>query len=99
MAEKTLEERAHAIVNLMSPEQLTTLVPLIESMLPPFERSLANAPWDDEPVSDEEKSAIAASYKDIDENRTFTHAEVLAEYGLTEADLSRMNESSFMEKA
>ena len=88
-------QHAHAIIDIMKAEQIAALVPLLEVMLDPFERSLANAPVDDEPVSEEERREIADSYKWLENHRPIPNSEVLADYGLTEADFERMGRTPF----
>ncbi len=83
-------QHAHAIIDVMKPEQIAALVPLLEVMLDPFERSLANAPTDDEPTSEEEERAAAESILWLETHEPISNREVLAEYGLTEEDFDRM---------
>ena len=56
-------------------------------------RSVANAPFDDEPVSDEEAQEIAAARVSFARGEGIPHAEVLAEFGLSVEDLERMGQT------
>ena len=55
------KEKAHELIDRMAPSQLSAVVGLLESMLDPVSRAIANAPIDDEPESDLERKAVAAS--------------------------------------
>ena len=54
-------EQAHAYLDKLPPEQLSAVRSLLESMLDPVSRALANAPLEDEDISDEEEQAAAES--------------------------------------
>jgi len=59
--ERNAEEdrrRAHELIEQLAPKQTTAVVVLLESILDPVSRALANAPIDDEPVSAEEEAAV-----------------------------------------
>lgn len=55
----------------------------------PVLRSLREAPLDDEPETDEERAAVAEGRDDVRAGRTSTLDEVLAEFGLTRAELAK----------
>ena len=95
----TPKEHVSALIGYLKPEHLAALIPLLETMVNPTERHLAAIPWDDEPVSDEEKRDVVASYADIAEGRMVSNAEVLAEYGLTEADFEQMGRTPLVDSA
>ncbi|MEO6805329.1 MAG: hypothetical protein ABI209_04195 [Edaphobacter sp.] len=79
------KQQAHELIDRMAPGQVFAVVSLLEIMLDPFARALANAPYDDEPVSEEEARDIAA-----DHGASIPHEEVLADFGLTAEDFDRM---------
>ena len=83
-------EHAHELLDRMAPSQLSAVVSLMEVMLDPVARALANAPYDDEPVTEEEAREIAASRAALAHGETTPHEEVLAEFGLTGEDFERM---------
>ena len=60
-------------------------------MLDPVDRAIANAPWEDEPISEEESRAVAASKQWLAEHpgEGIPHEEVLREFGLTSDNLDR----------
>ena len=79
------KQHAHELIDRMAPGQVSAVVGLLEIMLDPFARALANAPYDDEPVSDEEAREIAA-----ERGTAIPNEEVLAGFGLTAEDFERM---------
>jgi hypothetical protein len=55
------KEQAHELIDRMAPSQVSAIVDLMETMLDPVSRAIANAPIDDEPETGEERQAVAAS--------------------------------------
>ena len=55
------KQEAHELIERISTAQASAVVTLITSMLDPVDRAIANAPFEDEPISDEENRAVAAS--------------------------------------
>jgi hypothetical protein len=84
------KEHAHELIDRLPSTQLSAVVGLLEAMLDPVARSLANAPVDDEPVSEEEAREIAAARASLDRGEGIPHEKVLAEFGLTPEDFARM---------
>jgi hypothetical protein len=87
MADK---EHAYELIDRLPPTQLSAVVGLLEAMLDPLARSLANAPFEDEPISEEETRAVAASKAWLKNHEPIPHEDVLAEFGLTSEDFERM---------
>jgi len=84
------KEHAHELIDRMAPGQIAAVVGLLEIMLDPVASSLANAPVEDEPISEEENRAVAASKAWLKDHEAIPHEEVLAEFGLTSEDFERM---------
>ena len=84
------KERLYELIERLPPAQLSAIVGLLEAMLDPVSRSLANAPLDDEPVSEEEVREIAAARASLDRGEGIPHEQVLAEMGLTLDEFERM---------
>ncbi len=84
------KEQAHAMIDRIAPEQVAAVVGLLEVMLDPMARTLANAPFDDEAVSDEEAREAAESRAELARGEGISQEELLAEFGLTLADFERM---------
>jgi hypothetical protein len=78
-------DRQHArqLLDQLDPSQLDAVVRLLEVMTDPESASIRNAPIDDEPVSEEEERAVAASKEWFQKNQGIPFEEVVAECGLT----------------
>ena len=68
-------------------------IKLITSMLDPVDRAIANAPLEDEEISEEENRAVAASKAWLKDHEPIPNEEVLAEFGLTAEDFERMGQT------
>ena len=85
---KEKNQHAHELVDRLDAAQLPTAVRFMEFMLlDPVARALATAPVDDEPLTDEERAAIARSQAWFNENKGIPFEDVLADFGLTLDDL------------
>jgi hypothetical protein len=84
------KQQAHELIDSMAPGQVSAVVGLLKIMLDPLARTLASAPFDDEPVSAEEASEIAAARASLARGEGVSNDEVLAEFGLTAEDFDRM---------
>jgi hypothetical protein len=83
-------QQAHAYLDHLPPEQLSVVRALLETMLDPVSRAIANAPVEDEEISAEEQRAVAEAHEWLKHNKPIPHEEVLAEFGLTMDDFERM---------
>jgi len=54
------KQQAHELINRLSTGQASAAVIFINAMLDPVDRAIANAPFEDEEISDEENRAVAA---------------------------------------
>jgi hypothetical protein len=84
------KQQAHELIDQMSTGQVSAVVGLFKVMLDPVALALANAPWDDEPVSEDEAREIAESRASLARGEGIPHEEVLAEFGLSPEDFERM---------
>jgi len=84
------KEHAHQLIDRLPSSQLTAVVGLLEAMLDPVAHAIAQAPLDDEPVTEEERQALARSEAWFEERggKGIPMEEVLADFGLTMADLA-----------
>ena len=94
MAPANEKQQAHDLIERLAPTQISAVVHLLEVMTDPVARSLANAPVDDEPVSEEEAREIAAARASLDRGEGIPHDKVLAEFGLTYEDFTRMDHTT-----
>jgi hypothetical protein len=94
MSTTQTKEHAHELIERLAPSQISAVVHLLEVMTDPVVRSLATAPEDDEPVTEEEAREIAAARASLDRGEGIPHEKVLAEFGLTAEDFARMGRTS-----
>lgn len=87
------KQEAHELIDRLSTGQVIAAVGLFKAMLDPVSIALANAPFDDEPVSDEEARDIAQARAAVARGEIVSHEEVLAEFGLTAEDFERMGQT------
>ena len=82
------KEHAHELIDRLAPRQVSAVVGLLEAMLDPVSLTIANAPIDDEPESEQERQAVAESKAWFEQHggQGISHEEVLADFGLTEKD-------------
>jgi hypothetical protein len=92
MANGSTDERQHAheLIDRMAPGQIAAVVGLLEIILDPLARTLASAPYDDEPVSAEEAREVEAAKASLARGEGIPNEEVLSEFGLTSKDFERM---------
>ena len=76
------KQHAHQLLDQLDGGQLAAVVQLLEVMTDPVTRSLANAPVDDEPISDEEAAALDEAHAAIARGEGIPHEEILREFGL-----------------
>jgi hypothetical protein len=84
------KQHAHELIDRMAPGQVSAVVGLLEIMLDPLARTLASAPYDDEPVSPEEAREVEASKAALARGEGIAHEKVLAEFGLSSEDFERL---------
>ena len=85
------KQEAHELIERISTAQASAVVTLITTMLDPVDRAIANAPFEDEEISDEENRAVAASKAWLAEHpgEGIPHEEMLREFGINPEDLHR----------
>ena len=85
------KQHAHKLIESLAPSQIPAAIGMLERLLDPVSRAIANAPIDDEPESEQERQAVAKSKAWFEQRggRGIPHEEVLAEFGRTPDDLKR----------
>jgi len=81
------KQKAHELIDKMSVGQVVAAVGLFQAMLDPVEIALANAPFDDEPLTVEEIKALEESREWLKQNEGISHEQVLAELGITQEQI------------
>jgi hypothetical protein len=82
------KRQAHELIDRLPPTQLSAVVVLLEAMLDPFARALANAPIDDEPVTVEEEKELSEAREWSKHNKSIPHEQVLADLGITQEEIN-----------
>jgi hypothetical protein len=82
------KEHAHELIDRLAPSQVPAVIGMLEALLDPVSRAIANAPVDDEPETQEERQAVAKSKAWFKQRggQGIPHEEVLAEFGLAPDD-------------
>ncbi len=86
------KRQAHELIERLAPSQLSAVVGLLEAMLDPVSRAIANAPLDEEPLTAEEEKALDEAQEWLKHNPPIPHGKVLDELGLTQEEIDRSKE-------
>jgi hypothetical protein len=86
------KQQAHELIERLAPSQVPAAVGMLEALLDPVLRAIANAPMDDEPVTAAEQKAIEESREWSKHNKGIPHEQVMAELGITQEDIDRFQE-------
>lgn len=92
LAAKNTKQQAHELIDRMVPSQVSAVVSLLEVMLDPVAVALANAPYDDEPITAEEEQSLAEAREWLKHNKGIPHEQVLAELGITQEEIDHFQE-------
>lgn len=87
-------QQAHAYLDHLSAAQLSAVRGLLESMLDPVSRALANAPIDDEPTTEEEEREATEARDWLKHNPGIPFEQVVAELGLTMEEVRNYQDPS-----
>jgi hypothetical protein len=74
------KEHVLELIEQLAPSQLSALVGLLETMIDPLARSIANAPMEDEEILPE--TAADAAHASIARGEGTPHEEVLRKFGI-----------------
>ena len=91
-------QEAHELIDSMAPAQVIAVVGLLKVMLDPVSRSISKAPWEDEPISESENSAVAEAREWLKNNKPISNESLLAELGLTTVDFENMKQKPLESK-
>ena len=87
-------QQAHAYLDHLPAAQLSAVRGLLESMLDPFDRALATAGIDDEPVTEEDMRDIESSREWFKHNEGIPFEQVVAELGFTMEEVTNYKDPS-----
>jgi len=86
-------QEVHSLVDRLAPSQLAAVHGLLEVLLDPVSRAIANAPTDEEPETEGERRAVAEGTEWLRHNKPIPFEDVLADRGLTLEDVKNYKES------
>jgi hypothetical protein len=76
-------QQAHALLDLLPAEKLSAVRKVLEVMVEPLARSLAEAPVEEEEITPETAAAVDRARTSIAGGEGVPHEEILREFGLT----------------
>jgi len=85
------KQHAHELVDRLDAGQLDAVVRLLEVITGPIAGTIANAPIEDEPISEEEIKALDEAREWLKHNKSIPHEQVLAELGITQEEIDSSN--------
>jgi len=87
------KEHAHELIERLAPSQVSAVIGMLEALLDPVARAIANAPIDDEPLPSAEEKALDEARKWSKHNKSIPHEQVLAELGVSQEEIDHFPES------
>ena len=87
-------QQAHAYLDHLPAAQVAAVRGLLEAMLDPGSRALANAPIDDEPITEEEERAVAEARQSLKRNGGIPFEQAIAELGFTMEEVRNYQDPS-----
>ena len=78
-----MKEHAHQMLDQLDPSQLAAVAHLLEVLTDPVAGSLANAPFDTEPISAAEAAELDEAHAAIQHGEGIAHQDMLREYGIS----------------
>lgn len=77
-------QQAHQLIDRMPEAQLSGLVQFLETIIDPLAAALRNAPLDDEPETEDEKTSVMEAKSWLEQNggKGIPHAEAMRRLGL-----------------
>jgi hypothetical protein len=86
------KQHAHELIDQLPSSQVPAAIDMLESLLDPVSRAIANAPVDDEPLTPDEVKALDEAEEWLKHNKGIPHEQVLAELGIKKEDIKRFRE-------
>ncbi len=85
-------EQLHELVDRLAPNQVHAVRSLLQAMVDPVSRAIANAPVDDEPLTADESRALAEARAWLKHNQPIPHEQLLAELGISQEEIDNFKE-------
>jgi hypothetical protein len=86
------KQQLHELVDRLAPSQVYAVRSLLQVMLDPVSRAIANAPVDEEPITAEEARALSEAREGLKHNEPIPNEQVLAELGITLEEIGNYRE-------
>jgi len=86
------KQELHELVDRLAPGQVNAVRSLLQVMLDPVSRAIANAPADDEPLSEADAQALGEAREWLRHNEPIPHGQVLADLGFTQEEIESYKE-------
>jgi hypothetical protein len=81
------KQHAHELIERLAPNQAPAVIGMLERLLDPVSRAIANAPIDDNPLSPQDELALAEASEWAKHNKATPHEDFLAELGITQEEI------------
>jgi len=86
------KQQLHELVDRLAPSQVYAVRSLLQVMLDPVSRAIANATVEVEPLTAEEAQALNEAREWLKHNEPIPHEQVLAELGITLEEIENYQE-------
>ena len=86
------KQHAHELIERLAPSQVPAAVGMLEALLDPVARAIANAPIDDEKLTVADEKALEEAREWSKHNKGIAHEQVLAELGVTQEEIDHFPE-------
>jgi hypothetical protein len=86
------KQHAHELIERLAPSQVPAAVGMLERLLDPVARAIANAPIDDEPLTADDEKALAEASEWSKHNKSTPQEEFLAELGIAQEEVDNYRE-------
>jgi hypothetical protein len=83
------KQHAHELIERLAPSQVPAVIGMLEALLDPVSRAIANAPMDEEQLSAEDEKALDEAEEWLKHNEGIPHEQVLGELGFTREEIDR----------
>ena len=83
------KEHAHELIERLAPSQVSAVIGVLEALLDPVSRAIANAPIDDERLTAAEEKALGDAREWSKHNNGIPHEQVLAELGISQEEIDQ----------